>query len=198
MTHSVHKPVGYSDLSTNSRSSLNNTIIKKRQLTPSKRSNSQNKLKHFVVESSKKKATKKIRRLNNFDLLNKQATLLIERSINKNRMQMTPKRVLNVDNRLDLSGISLSNIKNKVKPIKNLKRPLSCYKGKRKIPSGTNSTSLRSNNTIQTSLQHSMDTANSYMIGGMNTMYPSSLRHMKYPVIGPQLTMNNYMSNPQY
>lgn len=111
---------------------------------------------------------------------------------------MTPKRKLNIENRLDLSGISFSNAIPKVKPIKNLKRPLSCYKGKRKVQSGTNSVSLRSNNTIQTSLQHSMETANSYMMSGMNTMYPSSLRHMKYPVMRPELTMNNYISGPQY
>jgi hypothetical protein len=44
LSHSVHKPTGYSDLSTNSRSSVNNIFVKKRKLTPS-RSSSDHKLK---------------------------------------------------------------------------------------------------------------------------------------------------------
>jgi hypothetical protein len=44
LSYSVHKPTGYSDLSTNSRSSVNNIFVKKRKLTFS-RSSSDHKLK---------------------------------------------------------------------------------------------------------------------------------------------------------
>eukprot|EP00344_Euplotes_crassus_P007319 CAMPEP_0196998816 /NCGR_PEP_ID=MMETSP1380-20130617/4111_1 /TAXON_ID=5936 /ORGANISM="Euplotes crassus, Strain CT5" /LENGTH=224 /DNA_ID=CAMNT_0042415515 /DNA_START=434 /DNA_END=1108 /DNA_ORIENTATION=- len=90
LSHSTNKNGGYSDLSTNSRSSMNNTSIKKRLISPSS-SSSRKRLRRFPTDttlmnkvkmrssSSRRKSSK----MRDFDKLNKEATRLIERSIIK-------------------------------------------------------------------------------------------------------------------
>jgi hypothetical protein len=107
LTHSTHKPLGYSDLSTNSRSSLNNTFIRKQKLDASKHSTSKQKLKRYATDSTVR-STKRKKSTIDINMLNKQATLLIERSIHKNRVESTPTRKITIDQKLDLSGANLT------------------------------------------------------------------------------------------
>jgi hypothetical protein len=59
LTHSISKQPGYSDLSTNSRSSLNNTFLKLKPGSCSKRLNSKQKLKRYVTISTEKSSKRR-------------------------------------------------------------------------------------------------------------------------------------------
>lgn len=115
LSHSVHKPTGYSDLSTNSRSSVNNILTKKRKLTPSVTSSFDYNLKKQMTDSFRNSSTRRSKKNSNFERLNKHATLLIERSINKSRYQMTPNRVISFENQLDLTEAKLPRPRYKIK-----------------------------------------------------------------------------------
>jgi hypothetical protein len=58
---------------------------------------------------------RKLKKNNHYDTLNKHATLLIERSIHKNRYQLTPSRTIPLESKLDLSEAILKRPRNKIK-----------------------------------------------------------------------------------
>lgn len=177
LTHSVHKPGWYSDLSTNSRSSVNNTFYKKRQLTPSKSSLSDKLFKGSKSFSTRKRSTKKRKIAENYDLLNRQATFLIERSIVKPIVNMGPKRKVSLNRKLDLSGAFLEQPVSRFTISKNIKRvrpnlPLRVGSAK------TRKRSLNLGNSKAkqpASLQNSMDTSESYKYETISHFYPNPL-----------------------
>lgn len=174
----MHKPSGYSDLSTNSRSSLNNTFVKKRQLTPSEKGVSNDKLKRLVNAIPHRKSTNRINKTEDFESINRQATLLIERSVNNSRYQVTPNRRLNIENTLDLSGARLvgSSQKRHRKQVKpnNIPFPLKSFKLKRN-KAGVNSISIKPTDSSNVgSLQNSTDTALSYLDRPLGSMFVTS------------------------
>lgn len=116
LSHSTLKPIGESDLSTNSRSSLNNTFTKKQLFSKSKVSLN-HKLKKYSIKISSQSSRGKGIRMDKFEKFNKEATRLIERSIIKNRLEMTPHREFSKIQKLDLSGAQIA--KSKIKQRKN-------------------------------------------------------------------------------
>ncbi|CAI2383541.1 unnamed protein product [Moneuplotes crassus] len=114
LSHSTNKQSGYSDLSTNSRSSMNNTSIKKRLVSPSG-SSSRKKLRRYPTDTTYNSSRRKTKKMEDFDKLNKEATRLIERSIcknlNKHRTEITPQREIPVSKRLDLSNSKVRKLK---------------------------------------------------------------------------------------
>ena len=110
----------YSDLSTNSRSSLNNTFSIKKQLTPKKWNASKNKLKWYWIDSEKRVSRSHSRRsskrkLSNIELLNNKATNLVEKSVYKPLFQMTPNRTMNARRNYDMTGYMTDQPKLRVK-----------------------------------------------------------------------------------
>lgn len=97
LSHSTKRPTGYSDLSTNSRSSLNNPL--------SKRSLSSNRLKDYLLDSEKRfSRTSSKRKLSDFEMLNQKATLLIEKAVYKPLFQIGPIQSRSVPRSREPSG----------------------------------------------------------------------------------------------
>lgn len=87
--------------------------MKKRLISPSG-SSSHKKLKRYPTDTTYTSSRRKSK-MGDFEKLNKEATRLIERSILKNRAEMTPQRDISLNQKLDLSNMKLSKHKTKVK-----------------------------------------------------------------------------------
>lgn len=149
-----------------------------KQLTPSKKGVASDKLNRLVNTVAHRKSSNKINQPEDFESLNRQATLLIERSISNARYQVTPKRHLKLENSLDMSGARLVGASQKrhrkhARP-NNLPFPVKNFKIK-KNKTGINSISIKLNDSLNVrSLQNSTDTALSYLDRPLGSMFATS------------------------